>query len=349
MIGIIIGSVFFLVGTFFLQGLRKIPADPPHKGLRTILGKRTDKVVEEGWNFFPFFPWWHGYVITDVTKKNMDLEPQKVRTPDEAELAIPVSVTFTPDADSLLEYFNSGGEAGVKTILTDIIKENLREWAIAKDEGPQTYKEAMASQEEATAILLKAILGDTLKPISSSIPTPILLRYFNKPPRKPTESQEKEWGETWEKVTEKLKQEFPDLNDLEEFKRAVEKRREEIRDARRGNGKYKKFSLGILLNRLNLGEIKPIGELAKAMELKVTEESQRRAEIVELNHVGERIEALKKIDFSNEQALEIIQTERGKVTKNISESKWNVSAETRAMIEKVGPEIVAKIFERRAQ
>ena len=348
MIEITTGVIFFLVGAFFLQALRKIPADPPHKGVRTIWGKRIDGMfVDEGWGFFPLFPWWHGYVITDITKKNIDLEPQKVRTPDEAELAIPVSITFTPDGEKLIEYFNSGSENGVKTILTDIIKENLREWAIAKDEGPQTYKEAMASQEEATAILLKAILGDMLKPIPSSIPTPILLKYFNKPQRKPTESQEEDWGKNWEKVTEKLDREFPDPKILEDLKTAVEERREEIRNARRGNGKYQKPQLGIVLNRLNLGEIKPIGKLAEAMELKVKEERERQAEIVELNHVAERIEALKKLGFLNEQALEIIQTERGKVTKNISESKWNVSAETRAMIEKISPEIVTKIFERR--
>lgn len=344
--GLIVGGLFFLISAIFLQALRKISADPPHKGVRTIWGKRTDKTVDEGWGFFPLFPWWHGYIITNITKKNMDLEPQKVRTPDEAELAIPVSITFTPDSSYLIEYFNSGGEVGVKTILSDIIKENLREWAIAEDEGPQTYKEAMSSQEEATAILLKAIMGDKLEPIPSSVPTSILLKYFNEPQKKPTESQAKEWGKNWEKITEKLNQEFPDSNNFEKFKVAVKGRREEIRNARRGNGKYQKLELGIILNRLNLGEIKPIGKLAEAMELQVKEQREMEAEKTELKHVSDRVKELTTLGFSNEQSLEIIQTERGKVVKTITESKWNVSQETRNMIEKVGSNLVAAILKK---
>ena len=104
--------------------------------------------------------------------------------------------------------------------------------------------------------------------------------------------------------------------------------------------------MGIVLNRVNVTSIKPKGKLAEAAQKEAIEKREQKAETIELTHIAERIESLKKLGFSNEQSLEIIQTERGKVSKTISESKWNVSQETRAMIEKIGPDLVAKILGR---
>lgn len=123
--------------------------------------------------------------------------------------------------------------------------------------------------------------------------------------------------------------------------------REIARDLRRGNGSVKIEKLGIILNRLNITKIKPKGELATAAQLEAKEIRERKAEIIELNHVSARIQEFTAIGFSREQALEIIQTERGKVKKDIKEIKGNLSQETREMVERIGNGIVQQILNRR--
>lgn len=358
LMGIVLGGLVFLVGAYILWGFRKIPAQPPHVALITIFGKRQKKLKEEGWRFFHLYPYWYGYIKINVTKVNQDLPKQTVRTPDLAELEIPISVTWTPawkikevvaeheterkSPEYLIEYLNSGGEAGVRTILEDIIRERLREWSISSEEGPQDFKTAMGAREEAVAVLLKAILGEELERIPSEIPTSVLLKYF---PHKDESRFAGQEMQSWQKKWKRIYDGYSDERKIE-IERAVERRRREIKMARQGNGWFKKSQLGIILNRLNVGEIKPTegSRLSKAMELEVAEDRERIGETLELKHVHGRISELKTLGFSNEQALEIIQTERGKVKKDISESKWNISQETRAMIEKIGPEVVAAIF-----
>lgn len=354
------GIAFFVTafGPFFLQGWRRIPAQPPTKGVLTIWGKRQPVVKDEGWRFFPFFPWWHGVILVNVTKVNQDLPEQLVRTPDLAGLEVPVSLTWTPikeagkDEDGkrgMIEFLNSGGEKGVKTILEDIVRERLREWAISSIEGPQAWQEAIAAKEEAAAILLKAICGSELEPIPSEIPTPILLKTwkrrsltewnnYSKP--QPNKREATDWGKKWQKLLTQLI--GLSAADQEKLWKALEERREQITKARQGNGDFELPQLGITINRLNIGEIKPVGKLAEAAELAVKEEREQAAEIVELDHVRNRMAELMTVPpkgpgFSAEQALEVIQTERGKVVKTVAETKLNISPETRAMIEKIMP------------
>lgn len=299
-LGLLTGGLIFLIGGFFLQSLRKIPADPPHKGAITILGERTGKIRDEGWGLFPLYPWWYGYIPVNMEKKNQDLIPREVRTAEDmAEIEVAVSLTWRPDSDIgpdgqsyLIEYLNSGGENGIKSILEDVVEEAVREFAADPTRMPNTWEDAVKMRKEFLAEIVISILG-----------------------KDPTQTSQQEINET-------------------------------TAELRRGNGKMKLETLGIVLNRVNITHIRPKGKLAAAAELEATEKRERKAEVIELNHVAERIDALKKLDFSNEQALEIIQTERGKVQKNINESKWNVSQETRAMIEKIGPEIVSKIFQK---
>lgn len=330
-----------------LQGLKKIPANPPHKALVMKLGERTDKVKNEGWRFFLLYPWWSSYVLVDMAKKEADFKPQKVLTPDRAELEIPISITFTPDYTRLLEYLNSGGEVGVSKILEDVVSEKLRVWARAVDEGPATADEALAAAEDAVAILVKAIAGQELPSIPSPFPTAVLLKAFNQPLKSPTRT-EKKFGKNWEKVQEwygKLS-----VSQKQVFDKALKDRREIIAKVRQANGTIQIPSLGIILNRLNIGEMKRLGKFAEAADLEVKEEMERKAETLEIQHVADTIDRLKKqLGISNEIALEILQTERGKVVKNISENKWNISPETRAMIEKIAPEMLAGFLSKLAK
>jgi hypothetical protein len=367
-----------LVGAFFLQGLRRIPADPPHKAVVTKWGKRQDfevaveidgekkkvkkaLVKDEGWRFFPVYPYFYGYIKIDVTRKNTDFPIQSVRTPDMGEIDIPLSITYTPDPGHLIEYLNNKGEAGVNGILEDIVRQKLREWAVATEEGPQTWEEAMKARDEAILILAKAILGDELARIRkpdntpSQVPTAFWFKYFytayfrQSPEQYPDEDDEefKRREKEWKTIKDLIKKETNDENeeDTSYIRKQVDNRKGEIDNVRRGNGVKHIKHLGIILNRLNLGEFKVKGDLAKAAELRAKEKREMVAEKFELQHISNRIKELisPPFNYSPEQALEIVQTERGKVPKTISESKWNVSAETRAMIEKIGPKIAAAV------
>lgn len=350
-----IGLFFLGMGAFFLQGLRKIPADPPHKAVVTILGERTKAVKNEGWRFFPLFPYLYSYILVRVTKVNHDLPPQLVRTPDLAELEIPISLTWTPVGDELkdennesvsglINYLNAGGENGVKEILDDIVRERLREWAMSKIEGPQTWEEALNAREEAVSILVKSIVGDRLEPIHAEIPTAILLRFYDsqtnnfRERKVPGERDERDWP---------LLKKYLDSLTPEKKGKLIEetaKRKKNITCIRQGNGNQILPQLGIRLNRLNIDEIKPKGELARSAERMVTEQQEMEGDKIRIKNIIDRIDELKKLGFSSEQALEVIQTEKGKVTKQISESKWNLSQETRAMIEKIAPDLLTKIL-----
>ncbi|MBU2036599.1 SPFH domain-containing protein [Patescibacteria group bacterium] len=362
----IMSFLILAMGSFFLQGLRRIPADPPHKAVVTTFGKRTKKVKNEGWRFFPLFPYWYGYILVNVTKINYDLPPQLVRTPDMAELEIPVSLTWTPvnelpppktegpplkkdknkePKSGLINYLNAGGENGVKEIINDIVRERLREWAISGLEGPQTWEEALGAREEATNILLKSIAGEVLKPISTNFPTTLLLRFYDAKIRdfreKKIQSNKRDkenWGY--------LKNHLASLTESQKktLIKEVEERKGAIAKMRQGNGEKVLSQLGIRLDRLNIDEIKPKGKLAESAEKMVMEQRETEGDKIRIQNVLERIKKLKKLGFSSEQALEIVQTERGKVTKNISETKLNLSAETRAMIEKIAPDILTRIF-----
>ncbi len=296
----IIGIGVFLVGGFFLQALRKIPADPPHKAIITLFGKRTGKIKNEGWGFFPLYPWLCGYIPINMEKKNQDLIPREVRTAEDmAEIEVAVSLTWRPDSDIgpdvqsyLIEYLNSGGENGVKSIIDDVVEEAIREFAADPTRMPNTWEDAVKMRKEFLAEIVISILG-----------------------KDPSQTSQQEINE----ITAEL---------------------------RRGNGKMKLETLGIVLNRVNITHIQPKGKLAEAAELEAKEKRERKAEIIELDHVSDRIKKLRKLGFANEQALEIIQTERGKVQKNINESKLNISPETREMIEKIGPEIISMIFKK---
>ncbi len=90
---------------------------------------------------------------------------------------------------------------------------------------------------------------------------------------------------------------------------------------RRGNGMVTISQLGIILNRFNVGTISVKGKLGEAAEKIAVEEREREAEKVELEHVRDRAKELKELGLSVKDAIELIQTERGKVKKDIREFK----------------------------
>jgi len=325
--------------------LHDIPANPPNLALITLRGKRIPYFKEEGLRFFAkFFPILYGFIPVNVQKKNQDMPAEIIRTPDLAVLEIPISITWTPgspknmieretysewmerNGNSLINYLNHGGEGkdgeetGVRTILADIVRERVREWAMSPREGPQKFTDALGAQEEAVAILVKAIAGEELQPkiIYNEVPTRILMKYFSSPQILPTEAEEIEWGDNWKYVKEKVKK-LPDEG--KQLEKDIKKRIENIKTIKRGNGVQDVPQLGITLNRLNIGDIniKSGTALEKAAEQNVAERREKEAEITELEHVRKRIEEYMTapLNYTREQARDIVQTERNKVQKNI--------------------------------
>lgn len=158
--GLIGAGIFvFIVGGILLQGLVNIPANPPHRGVSTFLGQRYRDVLSEGWHIRLGYPWLYGLVLVNVERKNLDFKPENVRTPDTAELKVPISVTYTPTSTNLLAFLNTGAEAGVENILLDIAGEAIREWASAADHGPKTWREAYGAHAEALPVVVNALVG----------------------------------------------------------------------------------------------------------------------------------------------------------------------------------------------
>jgi len=157
----LVTAPFLIAMVIVLQGLRKIPADPPHKAVVTLFGKRTGGVKNEGWRFFFLYPLVNGAILVNMTRKNFDLKPEEVRTStDMAEIEVSVSLTFQPDKDRLIEYLNSGGEDNVKAILSDVVEEAVREFAANPNQSPYTWEEAVRMKREFLAQIVMSILGE---------------------------------------------------------------------------------------------------------------------------------------------------------------------------------------------
>gem|GEM_PF-4997268 len=300
-----------------------------HIGIIAIFGQRIRKFKKngivrrlfneskgEGLTFF--IPGVYNAMPINVTKKNKDINPISIKTPDLADLKVPISVTWAPDGDNLFEYLESGEEKGVWKILEQIVIERVRGWAMNTHEGPATFQQALAAREEATEVLFKAVAGKELKEVSSKVPTPILFKYFNEPQIPPTKEEMESWHKDWAKVEQILRNEDKALIEKE-----IRIRREQVKEIQRGNGNQTIESLGIILKRLNIGDItlKEGSQLEAAAEKEVKEKREQAAEEVELEHVGKRIEILmnEPYNFTKEQARDIVQVEREKVTKQIKD------------------------------
>ena len=269
----VIALAGFFIGALILQGLRRVPADPPHKAVLTRFGKRTGEVKDEGWRFFLGFPFVTGAILVDMTRKNRDLSPEDVRTPDMAEIKVGISITWKPNPKQLIEYLNSGSEAGANNILSAVVEAAIREFAANPGESPFTWEEAVKMRDQFLAKIVASIIGDEGEPA------------------------------TLKRIATELRQ---------------------------GNSSLEIPNLGVILSRLNVTSIKPTGELAHAAELQAKERREQLGETVELQHVAARVQELMgpPLNLSAERALEVVQTERGKVSKDVKEIKLSPEAIT---------------------
>ena len=350
-------------GSLVKQGFVNIPNDPPQKGVLTIFGERKSVVMDEGWTFLPLNPIVFGYIGVEVTRVTEKFAV-KVTTPDLADSDVPIEITYLPlnkfpdVTDGLIRFLNNIGRVGVSSQLTGKIDERVREWGMADEEGPQTWEELKKSRLEAVSVLTKTIGFNHVAEIPSyaqKVPTVIWMRYFTEPrPEKAAFESEKEWigkDGKWQRVEDVIRAFSGDSTERErmkkELKEAVTKRRNEVRALRAGSGKIFLDDLGVVIERLNVGEIKALGEVARAAEKKAKEIQEMRGDELELKNVRERIAELMDSEngpgYSKEQALEVVQTERGKVTKTIAETKISISSEVQEMLKEILPSALSII------
>lgn len=334
------------LGLFFLQGLHELRADPPTRGILTLLRKALNATVRSGWRFFPLRGLLFGYIEVSAQKveqKIVDPETQKppvIKTPDGVDNDMPIVVEWEFDPRNPLPYLESGKEEGVRAILNVIVVERAREYLTLKGEGPQTYKEVRENGEEAVGIFLKAILGDELPRVPSDIPTAILLNYFRATPKQPSESEAKIWGENWSVVQGKLsKLSIPDLTTLIE---AVEARRAAIAKVRQGSAAFAKTDLGIIIKRISLGNIEPVGEVATAANEIALAELRREAEAIQLQHVRDQIGEFQGegINLKPEDAAKLVETERNKIKREVRENEFTLSPLLVAALERVAMAVI---------
>lgn len=328
--------VFLVLMTLFVRnGINVIVPDPPHKGVLVFLSKRYPVLLDEGWCWLPLSPYIFNAIPIPVVKINRDFPTMTVRTPDTAEIKIAVSITFTPGkveeksdrekAQALIAYLNSGEEKGVLEIIEDVISDTIRHWAFSTDEGPATWKEAVAAGDDARAAITKAVLGNVLPSIHSSIPTRVLLRYFASPQLPPLNTDVDRFGKNWEKLKDELNKLSAD--ELKQLKEEVEERRRVIKEISQGNGKLYMSSLGITLHRLTLNSIVPSEKISAAIDRIAQEKQDLEAEAIEIGGVIARVmQVIQETKVSPAEAIELVQLERKKLTKDVKQ--FNLSPAT---------------------
>lgn len=340
-----LASIAFFIGLatmFTYLSLLKIEANPPQKGIVTWFGRFNDEVLDAGWHFFPGNPFIYNFIGVDATKVSLTFNV-KANTPDSVPLEMEVNLVYRFDPKNYREFINSGGKDGVTEILKDIVHERIREWSTSKEEGPQGWKEARQAREEAIAILVKAILGESLEHVDDELPTSALLKFYSRPQQPPYNAEETKWGVDWSKLRTII--ESRSLAEQDELKERVETRREAIRKVMRGDG-IAKPTLGIIVRRLGLGDIKPPADIEKSASLKPVEEMKRDAEAVQLDAVRDRIKELRDMGFSPGDARDTVQVERGKLKRDLKENRVSVDPETlKALGDLAGP-IIAKFFKK---
>jgi hypothetical protein len=98
----------------------------------------------------------------------------------------------------------------------------------------------------------------------------------------------------------------------------------EMKECRRGNGKFELPSLGIVISRLNVGQVEVTGAVKEAAEKAAKETQESKAEDIETKNFLSLVAQHEKAGFTKSEARDNVQTERGKVPKTISEHRISI-------------------------
>lgn len=317
----------FLFLLFVKNSLQYISANPPYKGVLTVFGKRSKKIVKEGWRFFPFHGLVFGYERFPAGQIDHTVTTKSRVSRDDAEVEVEIGISYevnTLDADGPIKFMNAGNEKGVNKKIGETIEERIKEWLRSKMEGPQTWAEAQEAKEEGTGVILKRMLGnydirdnpDGLPKIHSDIPTTILFKHFKLIAVALTEKEKEVWQDQLDALEKNsgLKKKV-----MEE----LTKRKGQIDQVRQGRGKFKLSNYGIVIIRLNVVSIAISGVLAEAADKKAKETAEKEAEILETKHMLDLTDLIKekRPTLSDQEVLEASQLELGKIKKVVQENK----------------------------
>ena len=336
-VGILVAEFWFglaafiiIMGVFVRCSITEIEANPPHVGVVTFLGKRTGSVLKEGIKFLPLNKLLFDVIPVGITKKNLDFQAVKFRTPDRAEIEARISITIIPSEKYIINFLNSGEMEGVAGIIEDSVSERMRLWGVSQNEGPANWMEAQGSNGEALAVILKSLLHDKIGTIPSEIPTSLLIKFFSTTRENITEEaqrngldeeERKRRLDTYNYVEKRLQKE----GNTDEVRRAIKRRLDMVSSIRQGKAKYDVPELGIRILRANVSDVHVIGAVATAADLQAKELQEKLAEEAEIKHVQELANIVKMAhpDLTSDQAFQIVMLERKKITKTVDDKNIN--------------------------
>lgn len=285
-------------------GLKEIPASPPHVGILTVWGRRRKRKLREGWKLVaPYFPVFLDFILINVEKKNKRMtfdnircmlrqtEENKGKLQSGGEVTGTVELTFVPDEERLIQYLNSGGEAGVTDIIQGALGEDMRQTG-----SKRTWEEMTFGKDRLTAIFITKLTGLEIPRVSVD-------------PKTGNPRRDTEIGSVLIAPGEYIDAEQATLIEVDHFiKKALT------------NGVADIHDLGVRISRLNVVTVEPQGRLKEAAERAAVEWQEREAELLETRAVTDManayIEKSKEADnaqvMSFEDALKIARIERGK-------------------------------------
>jgi len=309
LIGLII---CILLGVVLIVGIVSMKNKPKHIGLITRLGKKIWKKgkpvnIGEGLNWIFLRGIIDDVIPIDVEVKQLEFIPQKILTPDNVDIEVPISLAWDVDPEESHTYINIGGKEGVEKAIFKILESGLREYSRHPEEGPMSWREMIASGLKTLDNLSKVLCQsepegtivedgyDHLVKINDKIPTPILMDYFRgKDP--PNIVVRKQWGDgkkdeeypensTFEDRWRKLENEITKLGG-ESFKKELEKKINErivlLEKLKHQKAMLKISNTGAILLRLTIGNINPFGDIYKADIRLQQEERERKSETYEV-------------------------------------------------------------------
>lgn len=318
------GIILLLLGAILIQGILEVPNDPPSFGMVIRFGvrdwTRKEKIVflneGLGWVFLRGFVF--KVIPVDIQKRQVEFDPQDVLTPDNVSEKFPVSLAYMPDRYDYLTFLNIKKDEGVVKSLKEQIESEVRKWSRHPTEGPQSWEEIIKSSLKAIDFLAKS-LGkylpnnkeeiipkyDYFEKLDSSIPTPILMDWFQKkdPPnaiiRKKYgdgEDFEKDFNPQtrWQKLDNMLPSTLTNQCTKEKLEGQIQKRIKLLTKLKDNNANVPTVALGIVLSRLSITDIKPFGPIYEASIELQKEEKQRKSEEFETNTNVSKAKILKK-------------------------------------------------------
>jgi hypothetical protein len=162
--GVMFGGAFIgLALVTFGLGFRNVPANPPHKALVTVWGRRRQRALGEGYTVIaPYFPLFYDIIPINVEQKNHDFTFDGLRCnahgqfQGSASVRVKVGVTWQPDTrgDRLFNYVGAGNEQGTWNILRDMMAEALRQYVALRN-----WQDLAHAGGEITQTLLQKLTG----------------------------------------------------------------------------------------------------------------------------------------------------------------------------------------------